>query len=205
MICPGCQAEAAPGARFCPDCGAPLPVAASRQDETRLVTVLFADMSGSVATTHELDPEAALERVSEALEVMSGAVSRHGGRIDRYLGDGVLALFGAPRASEDDPVRAIRAAIEMRDEARARGFEITAGINTGDAYVGRVGSDVHRELTAMGPAVNLAGRRQGRCAPGEVRGGANAGRLARRGVQTGRKGPPEHRSRRRSCRRRPRR
>ena len=180
MICPGCQAEAVPGARFCPECGAALPVAASRQDETRLVTVLFADMSGSVATTHELDPEAALERVSEALEVMSSAVARHGGRIDRYLGDGVLALFGAPRASEDDPVRAIRAALEMRDEARARGFEITAGINTGDAYVGRVGSDVHRELTAMGPAVNLAARLQGRCEPGEVLVGESAWRIARR-------------------------
>jgi class 3 adenylate cyclase/tetratricopeptide (TPR) repeat protein len=180
MICPGCQAEAVPGARFCPACGGALPVAASRQDETRLVTILFADMSGSVATTSDLDPEAALERVSEALEVMSGAVARHGGRIDRYLGDGVLALFGAPRASEDDPVRAIRSALEMRDEARARGFEITAGINTGDAYVGRVGSDVHRELTAMGPAVNLAARLQGRCEPGEVLVGESAWRVARR-------------------------
>lgn len=180
MICPGCQAEAAPGARFCPDCGAALPVAAPRQDETRLVTILFADMSGSVATTSELDPEAALDRVSEALEVMSAAVARQGGRIDRYLGDGVLALFGVPRASEDDPVRAIRAALEMRDAARARGFEITAGINTGDAYVGRVGSDVHRELTAMGPAVNLAARLQGRCEPGEVLVGENAWRIARR-------------------------
>ena len=88
MICPACQAEAVPGARFCPECGAALPVATPRQDETRLVTVLFADMSGSVATTHELDPEAALERVSEALDVMSSAVARHGGRIDRFLGDG---------------------------------------------------------------------------------------------------------------------
>jgi class 3 adenylate cyclase/tetratricopeptide (TPR) repeat protein len=158
----------------------PLPVAASRQDETRLVTVLFADMSGSVATTQELDPETALERVSEALEVMSSAVAREGGRIDRYLGDGILALFGVPRASEDDPVRAIRAALAMRDEARARGFEITAGINTGDAYVGRVGSDVHRELTAMGPAVNLAARLQGRCEPGEVLVGESAWRIARR-------------------------
>ena len=144
MICPSCQSEAAPGARFCPDCGAPLPVAAPRQDETRLVTVLFADMSGSVATTHGLDPEEALERVNEALEVMSRAVVRHGGRVDRYLGDGALALFGVPRASEDDALRAIAAALEMRDEARARGFEVTAGINTGDAYVGRVGSEAHR-------------------------------------------------------------
>ena len=180
MICPGCQAEAAPGARFCPECGAALPVAAARQDETRLVTVLFADMSGSVATTQDLDPEAALEKVGEALEVMSSAVAREGGRIDRYLGDGILALFGVPRASEDDPIRAIRAALAMRDEARARGFEITAGINTGDAYVGRVGSDVHRELTAMGPVVNLAARLQGRCEPGEVLVGESAWRIARR-------------------------
>lgn len=183
MICPGCQAEAVPGARFCPACGAGLPVAATRQDETRLVTILFADMSGSVATTHELDPESALERVSEALEVMSRAVARQDGRIDRYLGDGILALFGVPRAREDDPVRAIRAALEMRDEARVRGFEITAGINTGDAYVGRVGSDAHQEVTAMGPAVNLAARLQGRCEPGEVLVGEGAWRVARRAFE----------------------
>jgi class 3 adenylate cyclase len=183
MICPACQTEAAPGARFCPACGATLPVAATRQDETRLVTILFADMSGSVATTHELDPEEALERVGVALEVMSGAVARYGGRIDRYLGDGVLALFGVPRANEDDPVRAVLAALDMRDEARARGFEITAGINTGDAYVGRVGSDVHRELTAMGPAVNLAARLQGRCDPGEVLVGESTWRIARRAFE----------------------
>ena len=180
MICPGCQAEAVPGARFCPECGAALPVAAPRQDETRLITVVFADMSGSVASTQGLDPETALERVSVALEVMSSAVARHGGRIDRYLGDGILALFGVPRASEDDPVRAIRAALDMRDEARARGFEVTAGINTGDAYVGRVGSEVHREVTAMGPVVNLAARLQGRCEPGDVLVGESAWRIARR-------------------------
>ena len=180
MICPACRAEAASGARFCPACGASLPAAAPRQDETRLVTILFADMSGSVATTHELDPETALDLVSEALEVMSSAVARHGGRIDRYLGDGVLALFGVPRANEDDPLRAITAALEMRDEARGRGFEITAGINTGNAYVGMVGSAVHRELTAMGPAVNLAARLQGRCEPGEVLVGESTWRIARR-------------------------
>ncbi|HET6617066.1 MAG TPA: AAA family ATPase [Gemmatimonadota bacterium] len=183
MICPQCQGAAAPGARFCPDCGAALPVAAPRQDETRLVTVLFADMSGSVATTQDLDPEAALERVSEALDVMSRAVLAHGGRVDRYLGDGILALFGVPRANEDDPLRAIAAAIKMRDEARGRGFAITAGINTGEAYVGRVGSDAHRELTAMGPAVNLAARLQGRCEPGEVLVGETTWRIARRAFE----------------------
>jgi class 3 adenylate cyclase/tetratricopeptide (TPR) repeat protein len=183
MICPNCQSEVAPGARFCPDCGGVLPVAATRQDETRLVTILFADLSGSVATTQDLDPEDALERVSEALEVMSRAVVRHGGRVDRYLGDGILALFGVPRASEDDPIRAITAALEMRDEANRKGFEVTAGINTGDAYVGRVGSEVHREITAMGPVVNLAARLQGRCEPGEVLVGETAWRIARRAFE----------------------
>jgi class 3 adenylate cyclase/tetratricopeptide (TPR) repeat protein len=148
-----------------------------------LVTILFADMSGSVATTQDLDPEDALERVSEALEVMSRSVVRHGGRVDRYLGDGVLALFGVPRAREDDPIRAIASALEMRDEARDKGFEITAGINTGDAYVGRVGSDVHREITAMGPVVNLAARLQGRCEPGEVLVGETTWRIARRAFE----------------------
>ncbi|CAN5815713.1 hypothetical protein BH20GEM1_BH20GEM1_01830 [soil metagenome] len=158
-------------------------MAATRQDETRLVTILFADMSGSVATTRDLDPEDALEHVSEALEVMSRAVARNGGRVDRYLGDGILALFGVPRASEDDPIRAISAALEMRDEARRKGFEVTAGINTGDAYVGRVGSEVHREITAMGPVVNLAARLQGRCEPGEVMVGETTWRISRRAFE----------------------
>ena len=183
MICPSCDNEAAAGSRFCNHCGAPLPVAAPRQDETRLITLLFADMSGSVEATQGLDPEAALERVNEALVVMSRTVVAHGGKVDRYLGDGIFALFGAPRASEDDPLRAIAAALAMLEEARGRDFDLSIGINTGDAYLGKVGSEAHRELTAMGPAVNLAARLQGACSPGEVLVGEPTWKIARRAFE----------------------
>lgn len=183
MICPSCDTETAPGSRFCNHCGAPLPVAAPSQDETRLVTVLFADMSGSVGATEGLDPETAVERVNEALEIMSTEVIAHGGRVDRYLGDGVLALFGAPRASEDDPQRAIAAALAMVARVRARGCDLTVGINTGETYIGRVGSDAHRERTVMGPVVNLAARLQGSCAPGEIVAGESTWRLTRRAFE----------------------
>ena len=95
MICPRCQSEAAPGARFCPDCGAPLPVAAPRQDETRLVTVLFADMAGSVATTHDLDPEEALVAALASCHMLFflSDASRAGFIVDRYedAAEGVMA------------------------------------------------------------------------------------------------------------------
>ncbi len=149
------------------------------EDQTRLLTVLFADLSGSVAATLDLDPEEAVEKVNQALEVMAAAVARHGGRIDRYLGDGVLAFFGVPQAHEDDPLRAIRAALDITAGAAERGFQATAGIDTGRVYVGQVGGAGHHERTAMGPVLNLASRFQSSAAPGEVVVGEATWRLAR--------------------------
>ena len=108
--------------------------------ENRLVTVMFADMSGSVSTTGSLDAEDAAILVNQLLEEMVAATSEYGGRVDRFLGDGVLAVFGALSVHEDDAERAIRTALRIREQARKLGLAATAGINTGEVYFGTIGS-----------------------------------------------------------------
>lgn len=141
--------------------------------EERLVTVVFADMTESVRRTSGLSAEEATVLVNPLLETMVELMVRYGGRIDRFLGDGVLAVFGVPTAHEDDPFRAVRAALELRERANDLGLAVTAGVNTGRVYFGPVGSDLHEELTVMGPTVNLAARFQGSAAAGEVVVGAS--------------------------------
>lgn len=161
----------------------PVASTALPEDQTRVLTVLFSDLSGSVATVHGLGPEEAVGRINEALEVMARVVSRHEGRVDRFRGDGLLAVFGDRRAHEDDPIRAVSAAIEIRDELRGRGFETTAGVNTGEVYLGRIGSEQHREFTTMGPVINLGARFQSAAAPGEILVGGTTWRSARRAFE----------------------
>lgn len=136
--------------------------------EERLVTVVFADLTESVRRTADLTPEEATSLVSPLLEAMVELMIRHGGRIDRFLGDGVLAVFGVPIANEDDPIRAVRAAMELRERATSLGLAVTVGINTGRVYFGPVGSDLHEELTVMGPTVNLAARLQSAAAADQI-------------------------------------
>ncbi|MGH7570335.1 MAG: ATP-binding protein [Gemmatimonadota bacterium] len=191
MDCPRCHSPAVAEARFCSACGEELETeerTSPGEDlqaagETRLITALFADLSGSVAATHGLDPEAAAERVNEVLDVMAQAIVRYEGRIDRYLGDGVLAFFGTPQAHEDDPLRAISAALEIRDDLERRGFHATSGINTGEVYLGRIGSERHAEFSGLGPVINLAARLQSRAEPGQVLVGEATYRAARRAFE----------------------
>ena len=132
------------------------------------MTVVFADMSESVRRTSGLDAESAADLVNPLLETMVELMTRYGGRIDRFLGDGILAVFGVPAAHEDDPIRAVWAALELRDRAAELGLPVTVGVNTGRVYFGPVGSSVHEELTVMGPTVNLAARFQSAATAGEV-------------------------------------
>ncbi len=149
------------------------------QPQRRMITILFCDVVDSVAMAEHLDPEEVLEVMNGAFEALIPPVFHHGGTLARLMGDAILAFFGAPVAHEDDPERAVRASLEMVDNARlycARlaqergiaGFAVRAGINTGLVVVGEVGTDLRVEYTAMGDAVNLAARMEAAAPPGGI-------------------------------------
>jgi predicted ATPase/class 3 adenylate cyclase len=151
----------------------------SMQPQRRMVTIVFCDVVGSVAMAEHLDPEVVLEVMNGAFEALIPPVFRYEGTLARLMGDAILAFFGAPVAHEDDPERAVRAALEIADDARAygerlarergiQGFAVRAGINTGLVVVGEVGTDLRVEYTAMGDAVNLAARVEAAALPGSV-------------------------------------
>jgi ABC-type oligopeptide transport system substrate-binding subunit/class 3 adenylate cyclase len=147
--------------------------------ERRVVTILFSDVMGSTALAEGLDPEDVMEIMDGAFDVLIAPVYRHEGTLARMMGDAILAFFGAPIAHEDDPERAIRAALDIvegtktyaRQLARERGisgFNVRVGINTGLVVVGEVGTDLRVEYTAMGDAINLAARMEQHAPPGGI-------------------------------------
>jgi class 3 adenylate cyclase/tetratricopeptide (TPR) repeat protein len=181
--CPSCGEATPPEARFCPSCGArlegapppagrPTPDSAQLPEERRRVTVLFADLSGYTAIAERMDPEAVKTLVDGALHRLGEEVARYGGTVDKYIGDNVMALFGAPVAHEDDAERAVRAALGMQaamSEINGRlpeevHFDLRVGINTGEVLAGAVG----RAYTVMGDTVNVAARLQSAARPSSV-------------------------------------
>ena len=169
MPCPVCGMPAPSGARFCPSCGSPL---ARRSDERRLVTVLFADLVGYTALAESRDPEAVKNLVDAFFERLVADVVAFGGVVDKILGDAIVALFGAPVAHEDDPERAVRAALRMQETLEEQSFilgmdlHMRIGVNTGEVLVGTLRSG--GDYTAMGDVVNTASRLQTLARPGQV-------------------------------------
>lgn len=147
--------------------------------ERKMVTALFSDIVGSTAMAEKMDPEDWRDIVTGAHRLVSQAVYRYEGTIAQLLGDGVLAFFGAPLAHEDDPERAVLAALDiqkaireyaadLRKRGRVSEFQTRVGLNTGLVVVGDIGTDLHMEYLALGDAVNLAARVQQNAEPGAI-------------------------------------
>jgi class 3 adenylate cyclase/tetratricopeptide (TPR) repeat protein len=130
--------------------------------QRKLVTILFADVSGFTAMSETMDAEEVRDTMNALWEKLDAAILAHGGRVDKHIGDALMAIFGVPAAKEDDPERAVRAALALQAELAAfaartgRGLKMRVGVNTGAALLGAVGSNA--EFTAMGDAVNVASR-----------------------------------------------
>jgi class 3 adenylate cyclase/tetratricopeptide (TPR) repeat protein len=159
LICASCGGENPAGASFCNGCGATL--AASREVR-KTVTVLFCDLSGSTALGEQTDPEALRVLLARYFEQMKAIVESHGGTVEKFIGDAVMAVFGIPAAHEDDALRACRAAVEMRAALPGLGIRGRIGVNTGEVVTGTV------ERLATGDAVNVAARFEQEASPGEV-------------------------------------
>ena len=144
-------------------------------ERRKTVTVLFADMVGSTALGESLDPEPLRQLMVRYFDQMARAVGRHGGTLEKFIGDAVMAVFGVPRAHEDDALRAVRAAVEMRDSLDELNLEfardwgvtvaIRVGINTGEVMAGTPTGD---QSLAVGDAVNLAARLEQVAEPGQI-------------------------------------
>ncbi len=151
----------------------------------KVVTVLFCDVVGSTSLGESVDPEALQGLLSRYFERMKAIVESHGGLVEKFIGDAVMAVFGVPVSHEDDALRACRTAVEMRDALPELGVEARIGVNTGEVVTGM------EERLATGDAVNVAARLEQAAQPGEVLLGAATLRLVRPAVEVGEERPLE--------------
>src|SRR5213592_891121 len=162
LTCPSCGQENPEGFRFCGACAAPLDQEqAGLREERKVVTVLFCDLVGSTARAERLDPEDVRALLSRYHEHVRAELERWGGTVEKFIGDAVMALFGAPVAREDDPERAIRAALAIRDWIAEEGkLQVRIGVNTGEALVNLAARPESGEGMAAGDVVNTTARLQ---------------------------------------------
>ncbi len=204
LACAACGADLPAGARFCNKCGAPVAAGSggparftspetytprhlaekiltsksALEGERKQVTVLFADLKGSMELLADRDPEEARKILDPVLTLMMDAVHRYEGTVNQVMGDGIMALFGAPLSHEDDAVRACYAALRMQelvkryaeDARRAHGVnvQIRVGLNSGEVVVRAVGSDLHMDYTAVGQTTHLGARMEQLANPGSI-------------------------------------
>ena len=159
--------------RFCGECAAPLVPTEPRSEVRKTVTIVFCDVVGSTAMGEALDPESMRRVMERFFEAMQAAIERHGGTVEKFIGDAVMAVFGVPQAHEDDALRAVRAAADMRtalaalnaDLDRDHGITLACriGVNTGEVVAGS-----GERTIATGDAVNIAARLEQAASPGEI-------------------------------------
>ena len=201
--CPSCGSQVSPTAKFCPECAHPLKSLAGHprfaspesytpkylaekiltsksvlEGERKQVTVLFADLKGSMELLADRDPEEARKLLDPVLERMMDAVHRYEGTVNQVMGDGIMALFGAPVAHEDHATRACYAALRIQESVKrlaeevrrthADGVKIRVGLNSGEVVVRAIGSDLHLDYTAVGQTTHLAARMEQIADPGAI-------------------------------------
>jgi len=204
--CSKCGSQVSAKAKFCPECGSPTGLAAEAsatndfaspesytprhlaekiltsrsvlEGERKLVTVLFLDVTGFTAISEKLDPEDVHQLMNRAFESMLAEIHRYEGTVNQFLGDGLMALFGAPIAHEDHALRALYSALAVRRAlseyrkqlARERGidFQVRMGLNTGSVVVGKIGDNLRMDYTAVGDTTNLAARLLALAEPGQI-------------------------------------
>jgi class 3 adenylate cyclase/tetratricopeptide (TPR) repeat protein len=176
--CPSCGRANPVEAQFCMSCAAPLAPAEPAREQRKVVTVLFCDVVGSTALGESTDPEALRARMRRYFGDLREILERHGGSVEKFAGDAVMAVFGIPVAHEDDALRAVRAALEMRDAIGEHRLEARIGINTGEVVVGGEG-----ETLVTGDAVNVAARFEQAAGAGEVLIGGKTRTLVRDAVR----------------------
>ena len=190
QVCPRCGEENPERARFCLGCAAALEGSGGPRREVRkTVTVVFSDVTGSTTLGERLDPESLRRVMARYFDEMRAALERHGGTVEKFIGDAVMAVFGIPVLHEDDALRAVRAAAEMRERLvalnaeleRDRGVTIATrtGVNTGEVVAG---DGAGGQSFATGDAVNVAARLEQAAAPGEILIGDATYRLVRDAV-----------------------
>jgi class 3 adenylate cyclase len=191
QICANCGEQSSDQARFCVNCGSALAEEASRPLEARkTVTVVFADIEDSTAFGEQLDSELLRRVLSRYFETVSQVLQRHGGTVEKFIGDAVMAVFGIPTVHEDDALRAVRAAAEMREAVAAlntqfeaeRGvrIQVRTGVNTGEVVAGDAEAG---QFLVTGDAVNVASRLEQAAGPGEIVIGEATRRLVRDAVR----------------------
>ena len=172
--CHRCGQDNPAGVKFCGECGAPLRTKCARKQ----VTVLFTDVCSFTDMSERLDPEDVRAIIDRAFDVILDAVHRHEGTINQFLGDGVMALFGASTAHDDDPYRAVRAALAIQEgleslraevqHAHGVDFRIRIGIHTGPVVVGVIGKGLRTDYTAGGSTTSAAARLLNLARPGQI-------------------------------------
>src|SRR6266567_3217718 len=212
-VCASCGSQVSSAAKFCPECGHPLKsveddprfasprtytpqhlvdkiltAQAAPMGERKQVTVLFADIKGSMELLADHDPEDAQKLLDPVLECMIEAVHRYEGTVNRVMGDGIMALFGAPLAHEDHAPRACYAALRMQETVtryadqvqRSHGVPLTirVGLNSGEIVVCAIGNDLHIDYTVVGQTAHLAARMEQMAKPGSILTTANTVQLA---------------------------